>query len=192
VRPGNLDGPEDERLWNSGVEGPTDDTTINQIRLQRIRGTLASLLLAQGTPLLQAGDELGRTQAGSNHARYQNNELTWLDWENSDHVLISYVAALIGFRQAHPLLVHGASRSATWAPALAIPDSACLDQHGKLVPDTAAASSAFQLFLNGRPMMADQWDAGQAVDNDLLILVNADGMDEEFSLQPASTLRVGP
>jgi glycogen operon protein len=179
---GNQDGPDDERSWNSGTEGPTDDRSINQLRAQRIRGLLATLFLAQGTPLLLAGDELGRTQAGNNHAWCQDNALTWLDWEQADHGLIGYVAALSKLRQAHPLLVHGATRSALWAPALTVPDSACLDQHGKPVTEASAAASAFQLFLNGRPMTADQWDAGEPVDNDLLILVNAGGDGDEFTL----------
>jgi isoamylase len=180
----NTDGPDDERSWNSGVEGPTNDQEINRQRALRIRSLLATLLLAQGTPMLLAGDELGRTQAGNNHAWCQDNTLTWLDWENADHVLISYVAALSELRQAHPLLVNGATRSALSVPSLTVPDSACLDQHGKPASDAPAAGSAFQVFLNGRPMTADQWDAGQPVDNDLLILVNASGIDDEFTLPP--------
>jgi isoamylase len=181
---GNTDGPNDEPSWNSGAEGPTDDAGINRLRAQRIRGVLATLLLAQGTPLLLAGDELGRTQAGNNHAWCQDNALTWLDWENADHVLIGYVEALGKLRRAHPLLVHGATRSALSIPALTVPDSACLDQHGKPTSGTAAAAPAFQLFLNGRPMTADQWDAGQPVDNDLLILVNPSELNHEFTLPP--------
>ena len=181
---GNTDGPDLERSWNSGAEGPTNDAGINRLRAQQIRSLLATLLLAQGTPLLLAGDELGRTQAGNNNAWCQDNALTWLDWQNADHVLIGYVAALIKLRQAHPLLVNGATRSALSAPVLTVPDSACLDQHGKPGSEVSAAASAFQLFLNGRPMAADQWDAGQPVDNDLLILMNASGLDEMFTLPP--------
>jgi hypothetical protein len=78
--------------------------------------------------------------------------------------------------------MHGATRSAISVPALTIPDSACLDQHGKPASEASAAASAFQLFLNGRPMTADQWDAGQPVDSDLLVLFNASGLDEVFTL----------
>jgi glycogen operon protein len=130
-----------------------------------------------------SGDDLPH-QGGNNHAWCQDSALTWLDWEKADHVLISYVAAASKLRQAHPLLVHGATRSALWAPALTVPDSACLDQHGKPVSEASAAGPAFQLFLNGRPMTADQWDAGEPVDNDLLILVNASELDDEFTLPP--------
>jgi isoamylase len=180
----NRDGPDVERSWNCGAEGPTDDQEVNRQRALRIRSLLATLLLAQGTPMLLAGDELGRTQAGNNHAWCQDNELTWLDWANADHVLIGYVAALSKLRQAHPLLVNGATRSALSVPSLTVPDSGCLDQHGKPASGPPSAGSAFQIFLNGRPMTADQWDAGQPVDNDLLVLVNASEIDDEFTLPP--------
>ena len=179
---GNADGASDERSWNCGIEGPTDDAEIGRLRAQQVRNLLATLLLAQGTPMLLAGDEMGRTQAGNNYAWCHDNEIAWLDWEKADHVLIGYVAALRRLRRAHPLLVHGATRSALSAPALSVPDSACLDQYGK--PGSESPAATFQLFLNGRPMMSDQWDAGQPVDDDLLILANASGLDEEFTLPP--------
>jgi glycogen operon protein len=176
------DSPGDEGSWNCGAEGPTDDPEVNRLRAQQVRNLLATTFLAQGTPLLLAGDELGRTQRGNNNAWCQDNELTWLDWENADHVLTSYVAGLSQLRRAHPLLTHGATRSALMTPALTVPDSAFLDRRGKPGPGTSAV--AFQLFLNGRPMQADQWDAGQPVDDDLLILVNAGGADQDFTLPP--------
>jgi glycogen operon protein len=179
--PDDGSAPDDERSWNCGAEGPADDPEISRLRTQQIRNLLATLFLAQGTPLLLAGDELGRTQRGNNHAWCQDNELTWLDWENADHRRIGYVSALSWVRREHPLLVNGATRSALAAPALSVPDTVCLDRHGK---PAAGDSSAFQLFLNGRPMTADQWDAGQPVDDDLLILVNATGSDLGFTLPP--------
>ena len=91
---GNADGAADERSWNCGVEGPTDDAEISRLRAQQIRNLLATLLLAQGPLMLLAGDELGRTQYGNNHAWCQDNELTWLDWEKADHVRLGYVEAL--------------------------------------------------------------------------------------------------
>ncbi len=141
-----------------------------------LRNLLATLFLAQGPLLLAAGDEIGHTQDADDY------ELTWLDWENVDHALASFVAELSRLRRSHPLLTSGATRSALMTPVLSIPDSAFLDQEGR--PGTSGSAATFQLFLNGRPMQADQWDAGQTVDDDLLILINADGTDQGFTLPP--------
>ena len=77
----NRDGSSDNRSWNCGVEGPTDDPAINALRERQMRNMLATLLLSQGTPMLLAGDEFGRTQQGNNNAYCQDNEISWLDWE---------------------------------------------------------------------------------------------------------------
>src|SRR6478735_4681605 len=75
----NRDGTDDNRSWNGGAEGPTDDVDINELRARQQRNMLTTLLLSQGIPMVLAGDELGRTQAGNNNAYCQDNELTWLD-----------------------------------------------------------------------------------------------------------------
>jgi isoamylase len=77
---GNKDGNPDNRSWNCGIEGPTEDPTINALRLRQVKNLLAILMLAQGTPLLVAGDERGRTQGGNNNAYCQDNEISWVDW----------------------------------------------------------------------------------------------------------------
>ena len=76
----NRDGTDDNRSWNCGVEGPTDDPQINALRARQRRNLLATLLLSEGVPLLLGGDELGRTQSGNNNAYCQDNELSWIDW----------------------------------------------------------------------------------------------------------------
>ncbi len=77
----NQDGSSDNRSWNCGVEGPTDDPAINALRERQMRNMLATLLLSQGTPMLLAGDEFGRTQQGNNNAYCQDNEISWVNWE---------------------------------------------------------------------------------------------------------------
>ena len=77
----NKDGHSDNRSWNCGHEGPTDDPAINALRERQIRNMLATLLLSQGTPMILAGDEFGRTQQGNNNAYCQDNEISWLDWD---------------------------------------------------------------------------------------------------------------
>jgi isoamylase len=76
----NHDGTDDNRSWNCGVEGPTDDQAVLALRSQQRRNFLATLLLSEGVPLLLAGDELGRTQQGNNNAYCQDNEISWVDW----------------------------------------------------------------------------------------------------------------
>ena len=76
----NRDGTDDNRSWNCGVEGPTDDPEINALRARQQRNFLATLLLSQGTPMLLGGDEFGRTQGGNNNGWCQDSEISWFDW----------------------------------------------------------------------------------------------------------------
>ena len=76
----NRDGTDDNRSWNCGVEGPTDDPDVLELRARQQRNFLATLLLSQGTPMLLGGDEFGRTQGGNNNGWCQDNELSWFDW----------------------------------------------------------------------------------------------------------------
>jgi isoamylase len=102
----NKDGSDNNHSWNHGVEGPTDDVAINTLRSQQMRNFLATLLLAQGTPMLQAGDEFARTQGGNNNAYCQDNEIAWLDWQAAmgAEELTAFVRHLIGLRRRYPLL----------------------------------------------------------------------------------------
>ena len=102
----NQDGHSDNLSWNHGVEGPTDDPDIAALRTRQTRNLLATLLLAQGTPMLLAGDEFGRTQQGNNNAYAQDNAISWVDWNISDDgaALIEFVRRVIALRQAFPIL----------------------------------------------------------------------------------------
>jgi len=97
----NRDGTDDNRSWNCGVEGPTDDAGVNRLRAQQQRNLITSLLLSQGIPMLLGGDELGRTQQGNNNAYCQDNELSWYDWTNTDENLLAFVRGMIAFRKEH-------------------------------------------------------------------------------------------
>jgi glycogen operon protein len=100
------DGSDDNRSWNCGAEGPTDDPAINTLRGRQIRNLLSSLLLSQGVPMLLAGDEFGRSQGGNNNAYCQDNEINWLDWDLDERgrALLDFTRAIIGLRAAHPAL----------------------------------------------------------------------------------------
>jgi len=99
---GNRDGESHNRSWNHGVEGPTDDAEIVELRARQRRNMTATLLLSQGVPMLLHGDELGRTQHGNNNAYCQDNELSWVDWASADADLTDFVAALSRLRRTHP------------------------------------------------------------------------------------------
>jgi len=102
----NTDGANDNNSWNCGGEGPSADPEVNRLRLKQIKNAVTMLLVSQGTPMILAGDEMGRTQGGNNNAYCQDNETSWLDWrllgENAE--LHAYVKGIIRFRRAHPAL----------------------------------------------------------------------------------------
>ena len=100
---GNRDGTDDNRSWNCGAEGPTDEPGTNALRARQKRNFLATLFLSQGIPMLLHGDEVGRTQGGNNNTFCQDNEISWLDWEHLDPELFDFVVRLIKIRKAHPI-----------------------------------------------------------------------------------------
>ena len=105
-RENNADGASHNWSWNCGVEGPTEDPAVRALRRRQMRNLLATLILSQGVPMLQAGDEFARTQQGNNNAYCQDAELSWVDWrlreENAD--LVRFVKLLTGIRRQHPEL----------------------------------------------------------------------------------------
>ncbi len=97
------DGEDHNRSWNFGVEGPTDDVAIIDLRNRQKRNFLSTLFLSQGVPMLVAGDELSRTQNGNNNAYCQDNEISWIDWQHKDEALLKFTRQLIHFYKAHPI-----------------------------------------------------------------------------------------
>ena len=100
----NRDGHEPNFSWNCGVEGPTDDPAIISLRDQQKRNLLATLLLSLGVPMLLAGDEIGHTQGGNNNAYCQDNDISWLEWQElrpDDEVLREFVHYLVRLRRQH-------------------------------------------------------------------------------------------
>ncbi|HXG19510.1 MAG TPA: glycogen debranching protein GlgX [Methylomirabilota bacterium] len=103
---GNRDGHDHNLSWNCGVEGPTNDPAVVALRARQQRNFLATLLLSQGVPMLQAGDEIGRTQYGNNNAYCQDNALSWLDWnlDQSQQELLEFTRLLSRLFHRHPVL----------------------------------------------------------------------------------------
>ena len=152
---GNADGSSDNRTWNHGVEGSTDDEAVREARGRSTRALLATLLLSAGTPMLTAGDEHGRSQAGNNNAYCLDDETTWLNWDLADDDLVSHVGALLRLRGRHPVLrqdrrftgrpVHadGTTDLAWFAPDGTAMDSARWHDQGL---------RTLQMFLHGEPV----------------------------------------
>ncbi|MFG3284471.1 glycogen debranching protein GlgX [Streptomyces sp. NPDC048111] len=100
----NQDGADDNRSWNCGVEGETDDPAVRELRLRQQRNMLATLMVSQGVPMLAHGDEMGRTQGGNNNAYCQDNEVSWVDWDLDDERrgLLDFTRRAVALRHAHP------------------------------------------------------------------------------------------
>ncbi len=116
----NRDGTDDNRSWNCGVEGPTDDPAVLELRARQRRNFIATLLLSEGVPLLLGGDEFARSQRGNNNAYCHDDELAWFDWAAAAEAddLVEFTARLCRLREAHPVFrrrqfFHGAPAHAT-------------------------------------------------------------------------------
>ena len=171
---GNRDGTSDNRSWNCGAEGPTDDPAINALRGQQVRNMLATLLLAQGTPMLLAGDEFRRTQDGNNNAYCQDNELTWFDWSlretNAD--LVAFVQRLTTLRHEYPILRRSRFLTGAYDSELNVKDVTWIDPNGsELSPDTWGEKRCFGMRIDGRAQATGIHKLGQ--DATLLIVFNA-------------------
>jgi glycogen operon protein len=98
----NNDGESHNRSWNCGIEGPTGDVRVLELRARQQRNFLATLMLSQGVPMLLHGDELGRTQQGNNNAYCQDSELSWVHWDRRDTPLSEFFSTLSRLRREHP------------------------------------------------------------------------------------------
>ena len=133
----NRDGTDNNRSWNCGVEGPTDDPEVNKLRAQQKRNLLATLLLSQGVPMMLAGDEIGHTQNGNNNAYCQDNEISWISWdpEHMDKELLGFVQQLIALRKDHPVFRRRNFFQGRKIKGADIKDIVWLDPDGKEMTD---------------------------------------------------------
>ena len=181
----NRDGTDDNRSWNCGAEGPTDDPDINALRARQQRNLLATLLVSHGVPMLCGGDELGRTQAGNNNAYCQDNTLSWHDWEDADHELLAFTRRLTRLRTDHPVLHRRGWFQGRPICGHDVADIVWFDPAGGAMTTAeweAHDGRALAVFLDGTQL--DRCDAaGQPiVDDSLLLVFNADAGDIDFAL----------
>jgi isoamylase len=173
---GNRDGTDDNRSWNSGAEGQTDDPAILELRERRHRTFLATLLLSQGVPMVVGGDELGRTQHGNNNAWCQDNETSWLDWrlDERGERLLDFTRRLVELRRRHPVFRRssfflGERRASRLPDAWWFrPDGARMTRRDWERPD-----GALGIFLNGEEISSRTVRGERVIDDSFVVLVNA-------------------
>jgi isoamylase len=173
----NRDGTDNNHSWNHGAEGPTDDEGITALRERQKRNLLATLLLSQGTPMLLAGDELGRTQKGNNNVYGQDNELSWIDWgavTRDGRSLMEFTRKLIALRRAYPMLRRGRFLVGQHNPELDVKDLTWLSPTGEEITEEQwkdAHAKSFGMLLDGRAQPTGIKQRGS--DATLLIMFNA-------------------
>jgi glycogen operon protein len=187
----NRDGTDDNRSWNCGVEGPTEDSTVTALRERQKRNLLATLLLSQGTPMLLAGDELGRTQGGNNNAYCQDNEISWVDWQRAEQFgdLTAFVARLTRLRREHPVFRRRRFFQGHPVRGTNLEDIAWLTPDGHPMTDeewTAGHAGALTVFLNGDGIPEPDRFGRRIQDDSFLLLVNPGSQERRFTL-PAPT-----
>jgi isoamylase len=201
----NRDGSDDNRSWNCGAEGPTDDPAVLALRARQQRNFLATLLLSQGVPMLLAGDEFGRTQHGNNNAYCQDNELSWLRWPFSElqpgtlgaaeadgpaSIQAAFTRQLLRLRAEHPAF----RRRRFFTGPTGQVSGAHLDDIAWLRPDSSPMSEAdwdagfaksLTVFLNGDAISEPGPRGEPIVDDSFLLMFNAAEHDLEFTLPPS-------
>jgi isoamylase len=182
---GNADGESYNRSWNCGVEGPTDDPAVLELRSRQRRNFLATLLLSQGIPMVLGGDEMGRTQRGNNNAYCQDNEISWFDWDAQDGTMVAFASRMIDLRRAHPVF-----RRRRWFQGRPLHGSDCKDlawfrTDGTEMTDEDwdhGSSKSIGVFLNGEGIASVDERGERIVDDTFLVLFNADPGPVEFVL----------
>jgi isoamylase len=182
----NRDGSDDNRSWNCGVEGPTDDPDVLALRARQRRNLLATLVLSQGVPMLLGGDELGRTQRENNNAYCQDNEISCIDWANVDEELLEFARALIRFRLDHPILHRRRffqGRPVRGSGGLS--DIAWIRPDGQAMSEedwNVAYARSLTVFLNGQAIRDPGPGGERIVDDSFVLLFNAHYEPMQFVL----------
>jgi len=174
----NRDGANDNESWNHGVEGPTDDPAIVELRERQKRNFMATLLFSQGVPMICGGDEIGRTQGGNNNAYCQDNEISWYSWELDERgkALLEFTRRLLELRRRHPALrrqkffhgrpIHGSEiHDIAWFR----PDGGVMDEDEW----TAGWAKALAMRLSGDALTDVDENGERLSDDTLLLLLNA-------------------
>lgn len=187
----NQDGSSNNNSWNCGVEGPTDDPQIRTLRGQQQRNLLATLLLSQGTPMLLAGDEFGRTQRGNNNAYCQDDDISWINWDAIDdegRKLLEFVRRLIRLRREHIVFHRNRFFHGGLIPGTELCDITWLRRDGAQLDDedwNAPHHRFLSFLLCGEAGNYHLTAFGEPQPDDtFLVVLNADHEQVAYTLQP--------
>jgi glycogen operon protein len=182
----NQDGADDNRSWNCGAEGPTEDEGVNRLRARQQRNFLATLILSQGVPMLLGGDEFGRSQDGNNNAWCQDSDLSWYQWDAVDGDLWEFVRELIALRRSEPVFRRRdflAGEEATGRSGL--PDVIWFGCDGHGMQDDSwerEDAHALGVFLNGDEIPTHDRDGNPIEGHSFLLLFNAHHEPLQFTI----------
>jgi isoamylase len=187
----NQDGESTNRSWNCGVEGPSDDPAVNDLRSRQQRNFIATLLLSQGVPMLGHGDELGRSQGGNNNGFCQDDEITWIDWAGADTELTEFTRAAAALRAAHPIFRR--RRFFDGLPVRrrgfeGVPDISWFRPDGSEMTDEdwdSGFGKSVTMFLNGRGISGLDARGEKILDDSFLLVFNAHHEEIGFTLPTA-------
>ena len=183
----NRDGLKDDRSWNCGTEGPTNDPAITRLRSRQKRNFLTSLFLSAGVPALLSGDEINRTQRGNNNPYCQDNTVSWIDWKLDDeaNALLQFTKQLLALRAAHPVfrrrksfqgqeIGHTGTKDIGWFTS----DAAEIDECTWRTPDFYALG----MFLNGQAVFDRTTSSERVSDDSFMLLFNGGNASVRFTL----------
>jgi isoamylase len=186
----NKDGTDDNRSENFGVEGPTNDPTINSLRSRQQRNFLSTLLLSQGVPMVLHGDELGRTQNGNNNTYAQDSAISWVHWDDADQALIDFTAALVRLRKEHPTFRRSRffdGRPVVRGEGEPLPDIVWLQPDAAVMSPTdwdSGFGRAIAVFMNGNGIHGRDARGERVIDKNFLVLFNAGDESVDFVIPP--------
>ena len=192
----NRDGSDNNRSWNHGVEGETDDPVLLTVRRRQAANMMATLCLSNGVPMITAGDERGRTQGGNNNAYAQDNETSWVDWRPDDAWLDVYevTKTALRLRREHPALrqrhwfegrptIRGGPKDLAWLH----PSGREMTGDDWHDPDLRAIA----MFVSGSPLRSPVPRGEQQVDKSFMIWINSDWLPQRVDFPENDWVQAG-
>jgi len=188
----NRDGNDNNRSWNCGTEGPTQDAGVLALRAKQKRNLIATLLLSQGVPMLLGGDEIGHTQCGNNNAYCQDNEISWLNWELDDgqREFLAFVTRMVRLRRTHPVFARRRFLQGRAVASEGVKDIAWLTPAGVEMTDeqwNQEFARCLGVYLDGGALERTDRRGRVLKDDHFLLLFNAHYERIDFTLPQLRT-----